>query len=158
MSVRADAETLSNIPIFAECDFVHLQVMAFACTRQQFIDGEPIIRQGVPGEAAYLILSGTAELVSRSADTQIHLGSAGPGAFLGEVAMIGRVPYSLTATAAGPVVAARIDRSLFTRIANEYPEFGLAVHRALARKLQESVGDFNQVRVLLETARSFSDL
>jgi CRP-like cAMP-binding protein len=158
MSVRADAETLSNIPIFSECDVVHLQVMAFACTRQQFIDGEPIIRQGVPGEAAYLILNGTVDLITRSAETTTHLGSAGPGALLGEVAMIGRIPYSLTATAAGPVVAARIDRSLFTRIANEYPEFGIAVHRALARKLQESVGDFNRIRILLETARSFSDL
>ena len=46
MSVRADAETLRQIPIFSECEPVHLQLLAFASERQHFVSGEAIISQG----------------------------------------------------------------------------------------------------------------
>ena len=46
MSVRADVETFRSIPIFSECDAVHLQLLAFSAARQNFSAGEFIIRQG----------------------------------------------------------------------------------------------------------------
>jgi len=62
MSVRADVETLRGIPVFSECDAVHLQLLAFSAVRQSFSPGEFIIRQGNKGTAAFLILSGEARL------------------------------------------------------------------------------------------------
>lgn len=155
MSVRADAETLRSIPIFAECDPVHLQVLAFASERQQFRAGEALIVQGEQGTSCFLILSGEADVLTER--DQI-IGSAGPGALLGEVAMIGGIAYSVTARARTAVTAARIDRNLFMRVAEEYPEFGKAVYRTLGGKLDSSVADLLSVQVLLDRAKSFSDL
>ena len=152
MSVRADVETLRSIPIFSECEAVHLQLLAFSAARQNFSAGEFIIRQGNKGTAAFLILSGEVRLSSTDAGP---LGSAGEGALLGEVAMIGGTAYSITATAAEPLATARIDRELFLRVAQEFPEFGAAVLRALARKLDISVKELGSARAVFEKARSF---
>jgi CRP-like cAMP-binding protein len=153
MSVRADAETMRLIPIFKNCDPVPLQIMAFAAERIKFDAGTDIITQGDTGRNAYLLMSGKAELL-RNGKT---VGIAEEGSFLGEIAMIGGVPYSLTARAQGAVTAARIDNDLFLRVAGEYPEFGQKVLRALAERLDGTLRDFNQVRGLLAKGKSFSD-
>jgi CRP-like cAMP-binding protein len=133
---------------------VPLQVMAFAAERQQFVAGQVIIKQGQTATSAYFILNGTVDLQQ---GRQI-LGLAEPGAFLGELAMLGASTYSLTATAAEAVLAARIDNTLFKRVASEYPEFGQAVMEALSEKLGASVRELDGVRGLLTKARSFSNL
>ena len=155
MSVKADAETLRTIPIFEGCDTVHLQVLAFASERQQFPPGETLIAQGQPGASCFLILNGEADLMT---EEDPAIGSAGPGALLGEVATIGGVPYSVTAKARTALTAAKISRSLFMRVADEYPEFGKAVFKALGGKLDEAMSDLKSAQLLLDRAKSFSSL
>ena len=158
MSVRADAETLRNIPIFAECDSVPLQVLAFAAERQNFAAGERLLTQGEIGSAAYLILSGKAEIRTGKDGQSEVIGQAAPGAFVGEIAMIAKAPCSVSIAAVDPLVAAKIDRKLFLKVADEYPEFGIAVFKALAGKLDISLDDFNSARDMLVRAKSFLDL
>ncbi len=155
MSVRADVETIRSIPIFSECEPAHLQLLAFSAVRESFEPGAALVVEGTPGHAAYLILSGRVELSTQAAG---HIGEAGPGALLGEVAMIGGSPCSITARAVDPVMTARIDRDLFLRVAQEFPEFGTAVLRSLARKLELSVEDLGEARQMFDKARSFRSL
>ncbi|MDE2446403.1 MAG: cyclic nucleotide-binding domain-containing protein [Alphaproteobacteria bacterium] len=154
MSVRADAETLRQIPLFRECEPVPLQVMAFAAERQEFSAGEEILSQGKKARAAFFVLNGSVDLRRENHS----VGRAEPGSLLGEVAMIGGNPSTLTAKALDRVSTARISHDLFLRVAQEYPEFGRAVLNNLSDKLVSSVRDFEQVRVLLNKARKFSDL
>jgi CRP-like cAMP-binding protein len=128
--------------------------MAFAAERQNFAEGQIIIKQGQNAKAAYFLLNGSANLEQG----RNVVGKAEPGALLGELAMLGGATYSLTATAAEPVSAVRIDNALFLRVASEYPEFGRAVLDALSEKLGNSVRELDGVRNLLTTARSFSNL
>jgi len=155
MSVRADVETFRSIPIFSECDAVHLQLLAFSAVRQNFGAGDTILRQGNKGAAAFLILNGEVRLSSEEAGP---IGVAGPGALLGEVAMIGDRPYSITAVAADDVQTARIDRELFMRVAREFPEFGTAVFGVLARRLEHAMSELEETREVFEQARSFEDI
>lgn len=152
MSVRADVETFRRIPIFSECEPAHLQLLAFSAVRDSFEPGKPLIVQGKPGNAAFLILSGRVDISTQESGP---LGAAGPGALLGEVAMIGGSAYSITARAADEVVTVRIDRDLFLRVAQEFPEFGAAVLRTLAQRLELSVRDLGQARQMFDNARSF---
>jgi CRP-like cAMP-binding protein len=158
MSVRADAETLRQIPIFADCDSVHLQVLAFASERETFVAGAPVIKQGDKAKAAHLILNGFVEIRQRHGLEFRQVATAGPGSLLGEIAMIGRTQYAVTATATTPVVTARIDHILFMRVANEYPEFGETVFNTLARRLDAASIDFEGARTKLMRAKSFGDL
>ena len=152
MSVKADVETFRRSPIFAECDPVHLQVLAFSAIRQSFAAGETLMREDDPADAAFLILSGETTLTARREGA---IGTAGAGALLGEVAMIGARPYALTVAASEPVTALRIDRELFLRVAQEFPEFAATVFKSLARKLERSVVEIDATRQAFEQARSF---
>ena len=154
MSVRADAETFRSIPIFADCDPIHLQVLAFSAVRQTFAEGDIILKQGLRGGAAYLILQGRADVFVGDDKA----GSAGPGAMLGEIAMIGDLAYAVSARAGEALSAARIDRSLFMRVASEYPEFGHSVFAALSRKLEGAVGDLSRVQDLFAKGKTFRSL
>ncbi len=155
MSVRADVETIRKIPIFSGCEPAHLQLLSFSAVRESFQSGMTLMVQGEPGSAAYLILNGSVDI---STAENGSLWQVGPGAFLGEVAMIGANPYSITATALDTVSTARIDRELFMRVAREFPEFGNAVLRVLTEKLELAVGELGEARQLLQKARSFGSL
>jgi CRP/FNR family cyclic AMP-dependent transcriptional regulator len=155
MSVRANAESLRQIPLFADCDPAHLQVMAFASERVEFAEGAEIFRSGSQGGAAYLLLSGEAEVWQTIGKDRVVLANAGPGAFLGELAMIARVAYSVNVTAKGPVSATRISRETFMRVVGEFPEFGTQVMNTLSQKLAGSINDFDRVRHMFENARTF---
>lgn len=158
MSVRADAETLRQIPIFAECEAMHLQLLAFAAERHDFVAGETILKQGEKAVSAFLILSGHAELTEVSGYQIRKIAKAEPGSLLGEVAMIGQSNYAISATAATAVATARIDYPLFFRVVREYPGFGQNVFRSLSRKLEFSLHELDIVRNQFNRSRAFSDL
>ncbi|MGE0006348.1 MAG: Crp/Fnr family transcriptional regulator [Parvibaculaceae bacterium] len=155
MSVRTSAESLRQIPLFAECDAAHLQVMAFASERVTFAQGADIFRAGSSGSAAYLLLTGEAQVWKAQGNERLEVAVAGPGAFLGELAMIAGVAYSVNVTARTPVTAARISRDIFMRVVGEFPDFGTKVMTALSRKLAGSVTEFDRIRHMLESAPSF---
>jgi CRP-like cAMP-binding protein len=150
MSVRASAESLKQIGLFRECDSVPLQVMAFAARQEQFQPGEHIVDMAEVAEAAHFIVSGSADVHGPKG----RIGVADPGSLIGEAAMIARTRYTVTAIANEQVVTAAIDYELFMRVTREYPEFGRAVLRALSDRLQASMRDFDQVRVMMNKVRS----
>ena len=155
MNVKASAEILGRLPIFADCERIHLQVLAFSSRQCDFPPGESIIRQDAAGQAAYLILDGTADVLYADRTTERKLNSVGYGSLLGEVAMISGRSYGVTAMARDAVIAAAIDRETFFRLAGEFPEFGMRVQRALARKFGGIVGEFIRLREIFDGALSF---
>jgi len=156
MSVRASAEILSRIPLFAECDRAHLQVLAFSARNHNFAPGDPIIKQGMVAASAFMILDGVAEISVVERGRIRKLGNAGPGILLGELAMISGHQYSVTATARSLLTAAAIERETFLRVAGEFPEFGIRVQRVMARKLEAMVNEFASVRQVFDKARAFA--
>jgi len=121
MSVRSNAESLRQIPLFAECDPVPLQVMAFASERAEFAAGEDIFRVGGKGASAFLLLSGDADVWVSKGDERVQVALAGPGAFLGQLAMIAGLAYSVNVTAKIPVTATRMNISRLMRVAENFP-------------------------------------
>jgi CRP/FNR family transcriptional regulator, cyclic AMP receptor protein len=154
MSVRADAETLRQIPLFRNCDPVALQILAFSAERLVFDMDDVIFSAGEISRGAFLVLSGSISIVVNNKIAA----TIEEGALLGETAMIGGVPYSITARARDAVSVARIDRSVFMRVAGEYPEFGRSVLNALGSKLGDSVRDFDRVRLQLSAGKNFSQI
>jgi CRP-like cAMP-binding protein len=145
MSVRADAESFRQIPIFRDCDPVALQVMAFAAERQTFLAGEVIVAQGKKATAAYFIMSGSARVLQQ--DNVV--GRAEPGSLLGELSMIAGGIYSISAVAETQVATARLDTGLFLRLAEEYPGFGQAILKSVSGRLDSTVKELGSVRTMM---------
>src|SRR5262245_34294849 len=155
MSVRTSSECLKQVPLFAECDPAHLQIMAFASEKVEFAAGTDIFRTGSTGSAAYLLLAGEAEVWRSQGEERIAVATARSGAFLGELAMIAGAAYSVNVTAKNNVSATKINRDIFMRVVGEFPDFAAKVMSALSNKLTGSVSEFDRVRHMLEKAASF---
>lgn len=154
MSIRADAETLRRIPIFQNCDPVALQILAFASERMPAGIGDRLLTQGERTDCAYLVLSGEIAVVSDGVD----IGLAEPGTFLGETAMIGGSPSSVTAEARSLAYVAKVSHEVFLKVAREYPEFGQAVLQAISSRVSSTLRDYDLVREYLVTAKAFADI
>jgi CRP-like cAMP-binding protein len=150
MSVKAEAEAFRRVPLFAGCEPSHLQMISFSAERVEFLKGQFIIRQGEKGAAAFLLLQGKAEArVEEEGETR-QVALLDPGSFVGELAMIADLPYTISVVALEKIYSVRIPRPLFMRVASEFPEFGAKVHAALSKKLDLSVSELRKVQTLFQ--------
>jgi CRP-like cAMP-binding protein len=108
------------------------------------------------GAAAYLMLRGKGDILIRENGQTRHLGTVEAGAFVGELAMIANIPYAVSIIATESVTAARIPRSLFMRVVSEFPEFGVRVHAALAKKLSNATTELMGTKSIFDKAYAFS--
>jgi ABC-type bacteriocin/lantibiotic exporter with double-glycine peptidase domain len=91
--------------------------------------GEPIVRQGEPGDAFYVIAQGRVRVVAESAGgIEIPLNRFGPGDSFGETSLLEDTPRNATVRASGDVVALRLDRAVFDALVRLHP----GVREALA--------------------------
>jgi CRP/FNR family cyclic AMP-dependent transcriptional regulator len=156
MSVRSDAEHFRRIPLFAESEQAHLQLLAFTSARETYDPGDLLVRAGEDGRAAFLILSGIADVWVEHDQNRKVIATVSAGAFTGEFAMIAGVPYPANVTATSEVTALRVGRDVFMRVVGEFPEFGIRVHRELAKRLDLSLADLNRLRSLFEELPSLA--
>lgn len=81
-------------------------------TREAFDAGVVIFRAGDPGDTAYLVESGSVEVVLGAKGQPRPPETLGPGTVFGEIALLDRLPRSGTVRALEPTVLMRIDRSV----------------------------------------------
>ena len=63
MSLNEDVERLRKIPLFAKIEPSKLKLLAFTAQRLTFNANESLFHQGDIGDAAYIIIDGSADVV-----------------------------------------------------------------------------------------------
>jgi F420-non-reducing hydrogenase small subunit len=101
-----------------------------------FEPGQSIFRQGDPGDAMYILLSGSVEIGSGPGPDKYVLLRLGPGDFFGEAEVITGLPRTGSATALQRTEVMRIDRDEFTERVRERPELAFFILQALSLRLQ----------------------
>jgi NTE family protein len=99
-----------------------------------FSPGRPILREGEPVEELYLITSGTVDIVLGSRT----LAQLGPGAWLGELAMLTGGLSSTTVLAETQVEAVSVTQREFLAAAEEDPTIFRHLAQALAQRLRST--------------------
>lgn len=85
-------------------------------TQKSFKSGETILRQGEPGETAYIIESGKVEIAIKGPNGQSQsVGTRGPGTMIGEMALVDNAPRTATVTAIEDCTLLEIDKEDFSR-------------------------------------------
>jgi CRP-like cAMP-binding protein len=64
--------------------------------------------------------------------------TVGRHAIIGEVAILCDVPRTATVTARSRLTTLRIDKDLFFRLVNEFPQMAVEIMRELARRLEKT--------------------
>ncbi len=98
--------------------------------------GEVVVREGDPGDALFVVVSGTLA-VSREGK---HLKEVGAGATFGEIALLDGAPRSATITAVTAAELLRIPREELTALLDESPELSRGIIRTLIGHLRAASG------------------
>ncbi|MEX0760611.1 MAG: cyclic nucleotide-binding domain-containing protein, partial [Tistlia sp.] len=99
MSLDQEVATLKRIPLFANIDTARLKLMAFASQRMVFRDGQALCRQGDAGDAAYIIIEGTADVLIPTDEGPLKVATVGSNDIVGEIAILIDVPRTATVQA-----------------------------------------------------------
>ncbi len=156
MRVKSDVEYLRQIPLFAEVDAAHLQVLAFSTRRRTIKKDSYVFREGKEATAGYVVVEGTVQMLRGPTKSAVPVAEATAGALIGETAMLAGMPYSLSALALSEVVVLRIPRKLLFEVAEEFPDFAFKLTKAVSAKLDGNLKDLNEVQSVLGKAANWS--
>ena len=99
----------------------------------QLAPGDFLFREGEKGEKMYVLLEGEVDVFLGD----FVLETAGPGALLGEMALIDDNPRMAHAVAKTACQLAQIDRRRFYFLVQQYPHFATHVMKTLADRLRD---------------------
>ena len=114
---EAKLDVLRGLPIFAPLSLAALEHVAAGMTETRYSAATNIIRAGDPGEAFFVVIDGTAEVIEH----EQHQADLGPHASFGELALIRGTPSPATVRAATDVTAYRLPSSDFLSAVTGHP-------------------------------------
>lgn len=109
MAVESNAELFARVPLFEGLSPEQLTAIANKGKKAFFETRAPLVKEGQAGDTAYLILSG--RVLSESSELGRTAEILGPGAFVGELAMIVEICHTFTIRAEERVRALAISRA-----------------------------------------------
>lgn len=138
MSLKQEFELLRRVPFFAEIEPAKLKLLAFMSERVGFDAGKPIVRQGDPADAAYLIIDGEAEVIVTTPAGPVTVAILGPNEIFGEIAILCNMPRNATVRAKNRLIALRISKEPFMRMVREFPTMAVTIMQELAQRLSST--------------------
>jgi CRP-like cAMP-binding protein len=126
------ADVLRLVPLFAGMSDRSFESIAGVASEVAFPAGDDLVRQGDPGSAFYIIVSGHAR-VDRDGATLRELG---PGDFFGEIALFDGSARTATVTAIAPISALTVTRDDFLALVDRLPVFRLEILNALTQRIR----------------------
>ena len=146
MLLKDEVDLLRKVPLFAHLDPAKLKLLAFTSTRMVFRPSQELFRQGDEGDAAYLILSGEADVVAETPAGEVPVATVGQNAIVGEIAILCEVPRTATVRAASRLETLKIEKEHFLRLIREFPDMGVEIMRELGQRLTRTTGELSQAR------------
>ncbi|ANH05896.1 MULTISPECIES: cyclic nucleotide-binding domain-containing protein [Shinella] len=140
MGLSDDIALLSRVPLFAGLADDKLRLMAFGAERRRLVEGQTLFREGTSADCGFVVAYGAFRLTSTLRDgTTRDEGTAGAGTLLSELAMISAVERKYTAVATEDSEVIRINRPLFRRMLEEYPDVAVLVDARIRENLSAMI-------------------
>jgi len=146
MSIAKDVEVLKGIPLFAKIDPAKLKLLAFTSEYLQFVAGDELCGQGDPGDAAYIILSGEADVLVDTPRGRLKVATLHRNDIIGEIAILCDVPRTATVVAASELETLRISKENFFQLVTQFPQIGIEVMAELASRLHDTTQALTQAK------------
>jgi CRP-like cAMP-binding protein len=141
-----EVKMLKQVPLFAGVSPAKLKLLAFTSERVLYREGETLFLQGDPGDAAFVILSGRADVLVEGPKGPIRVAELEENAIVGEIAILCDVARTATVKAVTQVEALRISKENFFKLLTDFPEMTIEVVRVLADRLSQTTAELTEVR------------
>ncbi|MFO0589871.1 MAG: Npt1/Npt2 family nucleotide transporter [Polyangiaceae bacterium] len=125
---------LQRVPVFASVPGEDLVTLARSAVVMTLHEGDVIFREGEPGGAMYLVISGAIRLTVRGREVAELM----PNDVFGEQSIFDQEPRATTATVVHPTELLRVSAEDFHEAVRETVEIAEAVIRVLNRRLRET--------------------
>ncbi|MCP4283897.1 MAG: Flp pilus assembly complex ATPase component, partial [Gammaproteobacteria bacterium] len=126
---------LRTLPFFAGLERAAIQQLLAVISRRQLAAGEFLFHEGDPADAAYIVRSGSIQIIKESADNA-ELARREPGALLGEMALQGDKARNAAARALEASVVLCLSQQAYRSITAQAPVREL-IERQAVRRLGE---------------------
>ncbi|MDP9138025.1 MAG: Crp/Fnr family transcriptional regulator [Pseudomonadota bacterium] len=151
MLLMEEVELLRRTPLFCKVPPAKLKLLAFTSSRVKYSKGQILFSQGDAGDAAYVVLSGTADVLVNSDGKQIKVAVIEPNSVVGDIAILCDISRTATVRASAPLEALRISKDHFLKMLTEFPEMGIEIMRVLAERLNHTTAELAEARSKLKT-------
>jgi CRP-like cAMP-binding protein len=136
MALDDDIRILSAVGLFQGFTPEQLRLLAFGAESKTLPADRKLFREDDQADSAYVVASGFIALYREQDGPRLPLETVGPGVILGELALIADARRLTSASAATDARVLRLNRAMFRRILEEYPELAAMLHRRIADELQ----------------------
>jgi CRP-like cAMP-binding protein len=147
MSIEDDVALLERVATLRLLGTNALRMLAIGSEQRDFRRGELLFTAGDDADAGFVVQRGS----FRIADEQGAEMTAGPGALIGELALIVAMPRPSTATALESATVIRVARSLFQRVLESDPVAARKLRDELANRTSQIASDILMAGAKLAT-------
>lgn len=139
MALDDDIRILSGVGLFEGFTREQLRLMAFGAEAMQLKAGRKLYLEDDQADSAYIVVSGRVSLYREHDGVREDIGEVGPGSILGELALIADTRRMTSAATSVDTDLIRLNRSMFRRILEEYPDLAVILHKRISDELQAMV-------------------
>lgn len=146
MSIEDDVALLERVPTMRLLGDSSLRMLAIGSEQRDFNEGDLLFTAGDAADAGYVVQRGSFRVEEGGAEIV-----AGPGALIGELALIVAMKRPSTATALERASVIRVARSLFQRVLESDPAAARRLRDELALRTSQLASDILMAGAKLST-------
>ena len=136
MSIEDDVALLERVPTLRLLGTTALRMLAIGSEQRDVARGDPLFSAGDDADAGFIVQRGAFRIEDGGAEI-----IAGPGALIGELALITAMQRPATATAIEHSSVIRIARSLFQRVLESDPAAARRLRDEFANRTSQIASD-----------------
>jgi CRP-like cAMP-binding protein len=124
-------ELVKQVPLFSKLSRKGLEAVAGTADEVDLPAGKTLTKEGERGREFFVLLEGSADVTQKGKPVR----ALGPGDFLGEIALVTKIPRTATVTTTAPTRALVLTDRDFAALLKRSPEIGHGVLEALGERL-----------------------
>jgi CRP-like cAMP-binding protein len=136
MALDDDIRILSDVGLFEGFTQEQLRLLAFGAETTLLGADKKLYREDDEADSAYVVVAGRIVLYREGEGERLVIGHVGPGAIMGELALIADTRRLTSASAEIDSEVLRLNRRMFRRILEEYPDLAIQLHHRISAELQ----------------------
>jgi CRP/FNR family cyclic AMP-dependent transcriptional regulator len=133
VTLRAECQTLQEVPMFRNIEPAKLKLLAFAAERVHCERGEIVFAKGDAADAVYILVDGEVDVFHDS----VRLERLRCGSIIGELGVLCCRPRTHTVEAATECCLLKIERNVFFDLLEQIPQLAVALSRELGQRLDK---------------------
>ena len=136
MGISKTTDILREMELFSRVDDRQIRAVAMMGEELSYRDGERLFEQGDEGDAAYVVISGTVDVIVRVDGGERSVATLGKGEIFGELAVLCDRPRTTAIAAKDELTVFKLDRQVILNMLREFPDVALQMIRILGRRLE----------------------